>query len=242
MASRVELRNVPGGSLLTSREVSNARFITAVALTRTAKDIEAEGKRLMRAKLRDPRPYTLRAQAVRPATKQTLEAETFFREFAGKGIAAGKYLRPLEEGGQRRQKRSELALLRRGILKAGELLTPVSGGPFDNNDNGLGGKYTRLLSALSASSDPMQDRTAKSTARAKRKGRRPLQYFVVRNGATSDAIWERRGSKTAPVLWIVRSATYRPVLDFQGTARRVAQERMPAQWERAFSQFGGPRR
>lgn len=228
MPSRVELI---GGRLDQSSAVKQARYAAALALTQTAKDVEAEGRALMRSTFTRLRPFTLNAQAVRPANKGNLRAEVFFREFAGKGIAAGKYLQPQVHGGARRAKRSEVALRAIGILKPTEFLTPFPGGPFDHNGPGLGGQYTRMLSDFRGNPDQLQNRTARSLKRAKVKGRQPARYF-----RRADLIFQRQGRTLKPALIIARQPTYSPRFRWDEMAERVSADRMSSNWAQAINQ------
>src|SRR6185369_12985592 len=68
------------------------RFAAAVALTKTAKAVEVAEKHEMSDVFDRPTPNTINSTYVKPATRQTLTAEVGIKNFAGKGIAASKYL------------------------------------------------------------------------------------------------------------------------------------------------------
>lgn len=73
-------------------------FATALALTRTARDIKANSEKRLRRRLDRPTPFTLRAFAVRRATKRRLAAEVFAKD------RQAAYLSFAEDGGTRRPK------------------------------------------------------------------------------------------------------------------------------------------
>lgn len=233
--SGARVTGLSGGSLASARQVKQARFATAVALTRTAKDIEAAAVARMKQVLSDPRPYTLRALAVRPATKASLRAETFFREFAGKGVAAGKYLRALEFGGVRRFKKFERALQRSGVIEPFEFAIPADGGSIDlRGSANVGGVYNRILSGLRANPDPLSNTPSLERGRrGVRKARSRAKFF--RSGRF---IWERLSrSNVRPVLVIVtRAPTYSPILGFGRLADETARRWMPVRYAEAMRQ------
>lgn len=192
-------------------------FATARALTLTAKAVEQAGIARMRAVISDPRPYTLRAQQVTPASRDNLNAAVEFRQRVGVGIGAGKYLRPLEFGGARGPKRSEVALRSTGMIGPNEFVTPAKGGPLDNNGPAIGGIYRRIIAAAKMS--PVRF-NAKGTRRLK--SRRKARYW--RNGMI---IWERvNGDAARPVLIVTtKTPSYAPKLGFAALADKVSREK-----------------
>ncbi|SFI35664.1 hypothetical protein [Albimonas pacifica] len=244
--SRVTVR----GSLSRSPVARQMRFAAAVALTRTAQDVKAATQTMLQQKLDQPSRWTLNSVAITPATKANLTSRVFFKEWAGKGVAAGKYLIHMETGGVRRAKRFEAALIRAGILIEGQRVIPADGGSLDAPGRNVGGRYTRLLSALRASSDPYQNASLANIRKGKNGLRKRSAYtaWVQRDDAgQAVAIWERgtfthdRSDGTSsriytarPVLLVVGGARYAPTLDFRGLAARTVRDRWPARMREAL--------
>ena len=244
--SRVTIR----GSLSRSPAARQARFAAAVALTRTAQDVKAATQSMLERKLDQPSRWTLNSVAIEPATKANLTARVFFKEWGGKGVAAGKYLVHMETGRQRAAKRFEAALIRAGVLMPGQRVVPADGSSFDSAKGNLGRRYTRLLSALRASSDPFQNASLRNINRTKSGRRKRSAYtaWVQRDDAgQAIAIWERgtfsearRDGSTArihsgrPALIVINGARYAPTLDFHGVAARTVRARWPERMREAF--------
>lgn len=234
--SRVTVR----GSLSRSPVARQMRFAAAVALTRTAQDVKAATQTMLQQKLDQPSRWTLNSVAIKPATKANLTSRVFFKEWAGKGLAAGKYLIHMEGGWARAPKRFERALIARGVIEPGQFVIPADGGSIDLADlsgRRTGGLYQRILSGLQASRDAWQDQTPRSILRRRASGREALRYWVQRDReGYAVAIWERINKKVArPVLIVVgRAPVYEPTLDFQGLAARTVRERWPERMREAL--------
>lgn len=214
-------------------------FATVVALTRTAQAGKDDLREAMVREIDRPTDYTLNSVQVRPATKANPQAEISLKEF-GAGIAPAKYLRPQIQGGPRSQKRFERALQAAGLLPAGWYAVPASGAPFDAYGNVPGRFHTQILSALRASSDPMQNRTARSI---KRRGRRLAEFFVLaaRRGKLPPGIYQRyrfaMGNAVRPVfVFSGTPPTYQKRLSFYETIQLTVRNRFPAEFVKAFEQ------
>jgi hypothetical protein len=99
----------------------------------------------------------------------------------GSGIVPERYLAAEIEGGQRREKASERALERMGILKPGMDVVPGADAPLDAYGNIPGSVMVRILSRLKAFSGQGYriNATAKSTA-ALRGGRQTNRHRLLR--------------------------------------------------------------
>lgn len=124
-----------------------APYVTRLAQTRIAQAVKTEAVARMDTAFDRPTPYTKNAFWVRAATKSNPVAEVYTREFAGKGVAAGKYLAPNVYGGQRRQKRSEVLVS--GLAGQQVYMVPDLV-PKDAYGNVNRGQIVRMLSALRA--------------------------------------------------------------------------------------------
>jgi hypothetical protein len=216
-------------------------FVTAYALTKTGQDVKQAEYDEMKRVFDRPTPYALNSLGLKTATKKDLTAEVFYKDFGG--TPAERYLGPNVEGGPRRHKSHEKALISAGILKAEEYAVPAAGVKLDSYGNIPGSFLTRMLSQLKASRDPNQNMTPKS-----RKGaisRAGGQFFVLRPKAGKGAgIYQRiTGSggsgKLVPILAFVRAPQYRPRFSFYDVATRVATSRITEHvrdgWQRAMA-------
>lgn len=212
-------------------------FLTAAALTKTAQDIKAAELDVMMRVFDRPTRFTLGALYVKPATKVDLTAVVEFKAGFGKSVPAWRYLGPSVEGGGRAKKGHERALERAGILKADEWAVPSKSLAVDSNGNVPGSVFTRILSQVQASPDPMQNMTPKSRKRATKKVGR---YFVMRGRAgVHDGIYNRApdGRAIVPVLLFVRQPKYEKRFPFYETAKATYDQRVApnfrAAWQRS---------
>ena len=146
------------------------------------------------------------------------------------GVDPQQVLQAQEFGGQRRDKRSEIALMRAGILPRG-MQTAIPATPFPGSDDGHGnlrGPFlVQLIAYFQAFGEQgyksnMKDKTKRALERGSKRsiGRR---YFVsygrMRGGArlTRRGEYDARASNLAPGIWAVVGSTgadVRPVLMF----------------------------
>ena len=191
-------------------------FATALALTRIAQDVKKAETGLLKT-LDRPTPYTLRAIAIRPATKERLESRVFVKDESVKGVPAAKYLMPQYRGGRRRHKSHEKLLQRFGQMPSGWYAVPGKDVRLNRYGNVTGAQITKILSDLRSMYDPQQNRAEG------RKGR----YFVMRNRyGRATGVYERVGKKRVKsILHYVRDVHYRKRLDFDGVAVKVIERR-----------------
>jgi hypothetical protein len=208
-------------------------FVTAYALTKTAKDIEAEAVAVMARVFDRPTRFTLNALFVKPATKTDLTAAVRFKEGFG-SIPAWRYLGPEVEGGRRAKKSHELALERAGIMDANEYAVPAKGVKLDAHGNMRGGDITRILSALGANPDAHQNTTARSKKRKPGRG----TYLVVRGSTAPDGIYHRAGGRNIiPVILFVKPPTYQKRFPFYETAQRILQQRFSVNFREGWQRY-----
>jgi hypothetical protein len=212
-----------------------AKALTDIAF-QTRKAMQEE----MRAVFDRPTPYVVSSVIVRPATPDRLEANVLPTYGGGKGIDPQQILAAQAEGGARRDKRSESALRRVGLLPAG-YQTAIPEQPYPGSDDGRGnlrGPFiVRLLSYLQAFGE--QGYRANMTARRRAKleargvtaeGYRTIAgvaFFVAIPGRArtrhlAPGIWAKSGTGGVvlkPVLMFVRAGTYSRRLDMARVAR-----------------------
>ena len=199
-------------------------FVMSFALTNAMKDARTAEVETMGSVFDRPTRYTLNSLQVVPATKTNLRAELRPKEFGGR--PAWKYLGPEIEGGPRRHKGFERALIARGLLRSNEYVVPSENLKLDANGNVPGSVITQILSALGASRDGHQNTTKKS---AKRKREYNRSYVVIR-GRGQDGIYIRQGRFRVLVMLFVGAPKYSPRFPFYERAREV----VPAAFNKHF--------
>lgn len=185
-------------------------FATALALTKTAQELKLVQIAEMNRVFANPSPYTINALAVRPATKQKLRSEVFFKEFAGKGTPAFKYLMPNIKGEGRRQKRHEKALQLNGKMTKGGYTIPARNIPLNAYGNLEGKFYRQILSQVGAAGEQNITKTSRTGKKTKSK------YFPI----AEVGIFERVGKQIRPVLIYIDQPRYKKVYDFYGISRK----------------------
>ncbi|MCQ4271065.1 hypothetical protein NA655_08530 [Pseudomonas kuykendallii] len=207
-------------------------FATALALTTTAKMVEAELQSEMRTVFDRPTPYTLNSLRVFPATKEKLVARVWMKDESDKAAPATRWLTPQVYGGQRQDKRSEKLLRARGILPDGKYIVPGRDAKLDQFGNIGRGQLQKIISGLGA----QFDRYANSTDSKRSIGNR-RRYFVLRNSAGPIGIAERTGrgrDKVKLLLAFAGRPGYRKDFDFFGVGDRVAEEQLDVQFRLAL--------
>lgn len=214
------------------------KFATVVALTRTAKAVkDAEVAEMARVFDR-PTRYTLNALYVRPATMARPEASVGFKDFAGKGTPAWKYLGPQIEGGARRRKRFETSLARAGLLPQGMFAVPGDAADLDAYGNMARGQIVKILSDLKAFGEVgyVANRRGRGNSRRRRRAER---YFVGGFGRARPlppGIYKRVGDGPAvPVVAYVRAPRYRRRFDFFRIAERTVNATFQREFDRALA-------
>lgn len=213
----------------------------AAAYAKAINDTAFQVRRTMQEEMRTvfdrPTPYILASVQFKAATPERLETEVLPTYFGGKGIDPQKILDAQEGGGTRRDKRSESALRRVGILPSG-YQTSIPETPYpgtaDAYGNIKGSVVTQLIAYFQAFGEQgyranTTDKRKKSIQRgtAKTAGRR---YFVSygrlrgnRSSHLAPGIWAASGTHgvdVRPVLMFVKTANYRK----RFTMERVAQK------------------
>lgn len=225
---------------LTELEKEQLPFAMALALTRTAWDARDAIRAEMQVAFDRPTPYTLNAQEVFGAKKDRLFAQVEIKYTAGKGIAPSYWLAPEVQGGARRDKRSEEALRRRGLLPQGQYVVPGAGARLDRYGNMQRGQVTKMLSGLMAAEMTSgYSANASSSARSKKKGN-ARRFFVIRRGSERIGIGERlkwgAGSRNSwhVLLAFVRKPEYSKMLKFYEIAEKTAADRLPIRFREAM--------
>jgi hypothetical protein len=169
-----------------------------------------------------PTPFTQNSIRYQVATRETLQAMVYISDDAAKGISPRKYLFPEIEGGGRNYKRSEKALIAKGMMRPDQHIVPARGIDLDAFGNVSGPLMTRILSRLSAFGE--MGYAANASDRTKRKlkrqglashrvadvdGRRQADgtnYFIARSKGDREPLGVYQliaKGKVVPVLYFV---------------------------------------
>jgi hypothetical protein len=210
------------------------------AINWTLFDTIEENQKLMRRVIDRPTRFTLNSQKYKKATASDLHGAIGFREFAGKGIGAGKYLRPIVFGGGRRHKRHEVALREKGILGPGKYFVPAPGVRLNAYGNIPGSRYVKILSQLKAF--PEEGYIANWRQKRIDAGKDPDgqdgQYFVPRRGSKLRyGIYLRHGEGRGdikPILIEINAPRYSRTFDFFGASQRTSRAIFPPKFARAL--------
>lgn len=221
-------------------------FATALALTRTAEIAGKDAAREMARVFDRPTSYTLKSVRIVPATKARLWADVKLKDDQNKGTPAAKYLAPEIQGGARRHKRAELALIRKGLMKPDQFAVPLPAAGLDAYGNLSGAKWVRILSSLKAFGE--QGYTANQTARSKRRNKGALSSLWVANsrmrlsrGGTGKGganippgIYSTQGGKLTLLVLFVSAPNYRKRLGFYEVVRDAYVKHFQEQFGKAF--------
>jgi hypothetical protein len=197
-----------------------------------------EWQREMREQFDRPTPYIIKSVYVRKATPERLSVDIEPTYFGGKGVDPQKILQAQEFGGTRRDKRSEAALRRIGILPAGyQTVIPATAfpGSDDGRGNVRGGFLVRLLSYFQALGEQgyRANMTEKRKARLHKgnKGREGVRFFIsygrLRSGPAehlAPGIWAATGQDgfiVRPVLMFVHGGYYESRINRERVAERA---------------------
>jgi hypothetical protein len=208
-------------------------FAVAVALTKTAKDVQSAVKQEMQDVFERPVAYTLNSVFVKAATKQSLEAKVWLKDNPfGKGTPANRYLAPQIFGGSRELKGMELALQSAGLMAQGDYAVPAAGAQLDANGNVRRAQIVQILSQLKVQRKAGFESRASGSAASKRAvARQGVTYFALpaaTRGLKPGIYLKRKfahGSAIRPVFIFVPKVQYRIRLKFFAVGEQTARVR-----------------
>lgn len=240
-------------------------FAASRAINEMAKRVEAKTYDELR-KLDRPSPYTMRALAVKRSTKSDLTAIVGIRGSApglgydapGKGTPWERALGHHFDGGARRWKKFEAALMKVGILPAGMAAVPPSDSSWavqlDQYGNIPPSMIRLLLSYFSAAEMTggyMANMSDRRRAKLHGIGRSAsgfkvingVMYFAVprkssRTHNLHPGIWAKRGTHgadLAPVMLFVRRPAYQKRIDLQRIASDVVNTGFQSVFDKEFA-------
>ncbi len=214
------------------------RFATAVALTRTAKDVERALQAELRSEIDRPTPYTLKSTYTDVAKPAKLEATVWFknRNLGKNRRSSSDILGHLFSGGTRQHKALEEWLMRAGYISPGEFVAPGDAAKIDQYGNLSRGQIAQILSQLKAGADPTQYAT--KSKRSQRKQQRAGVMFWSRGGKLPRGVWMRHsfgfGSAVKPILIVVGRPDYGVMFDLDELGRRVSRAKFDGHFREAL--------
>lgn len=206
-------------------------FAAALAITKTAKSVEARLQSDMASAFKSPSPYVKRATFTQIANKRDLTATVGIKDMkpAG-GTAPSLLLKEHFTGGARGRKPFEKAIETIGGLPHGWRAIPGSGIKLDAYGNPSRKEISEMLGAL---------RTKMQVFKGRGKRQMLIGYFIVPVGATTHlhpGIYKRMARQSIKPLFIfVQSAAYKKVIDFERSANEVVAREFQPNFDAAFS-------
>jgi hypothetical protein len=191
-----------------------------------------------------PTPWTVNAIRYR-VSEEGNAAVIYVTDDRAKGISAQKFLRAEVMGGPRADKRSERALIARGLMEPDQQIEPGNDLRLDRYGNIPSGVMTRVLSGLGAHRETgfVANATARSRARFAKQKRAVRStgtpFFVRRDrGGRPMGVYELMGRHhVRPVLVFGRIATYHARLKLQDLVDRFAAKIAPVQIRRVLHEL-----
>lgn len=215
-----------------------AREAYAKAVNDTAFQVRRKMQAEMASVFDRPTPYILRSIQFKSATPDKLYTEVLPTYYGGKGVDPQKILDAQAGGGSRRDKRSESALRRVGLLPQG-YQTVIPAVPFQGSQDSFGNIKGSFLVQLISYFRAFGEQGYKANITEKRKraiqagtkqmaGRR---YFVSfgklrgnRSSHLAPGIWAAMGTggvDVRPVLMFVKAGNYKVRLDLDAIAAKA---------------------
>ena len=183
-----------------------------------------------------PTRWTMQAVQINRATIDKPWLSIWINDDPNKGTPASVYLSPQIEGGARRHKRFERALIMRGLMSPMAYAVPGKQAPLDQHGNVPGAFIVRVLSDLQA----FGEQGYRANRRGKRRGARRTNYFFVPAHGSSlrpGVYWHMPNGMLGVVFAFVSRPAYAKRYDWYGTAdrafHRVALRHMTEELERA---------
>jgi hypothetical protein len=200
LVKQLEGLNARGISFATGRATNNVAFKIRDGWKEKAKQVFDR-----------PTRFTENSVLVRKATRQNPFAKVFVRDEAGQSIAPEVYLQQQVLGGERRLKRSEVALRSLGLLPSGFRAVPGNGLRLDRSGNVPGRTMKAILDELS---------------KAPNTGDRGLFALKASRGKLLPGIYRRRQKNArerfvTPLIIFVKTPRYTPRLEIFQYAREV---------------------
>lgn len=209
------------------------KFAAAVAMTKTAKDIEARLKGEMAGAFESASPYTARSTFSTAARKERLEAVIGIKDKApARGTSPATILKEHfapGTGTQRGNKPFEKALMALGVLPNGWRVVIGNAMPRDAYGNPKRAAVTEILGAM---------KSRMQVAKGRGKKMQLVGYFAIQPGSGSrlePGIWWRSGRSIKPMLIFVPAASYAQRVDLDKIGRETAQKAFDKHFDAALA-------
>lgn len=239
----------------------NALFSAAIALSKTAKDVQARTYQEFTRVFDRPTPMTMKSLWVKTAKPNDLSAMVYMKDkpLGGKNpLSMAEMLGHHFYGGTRTRKALEGLLTRYNFMLPGEFLVQGSGARLDAYGNISRGQIQQIISQLKIKRAGF-DNTPTASARSRRNVRRagiifwsygpdakrtPLVdkqtgiEYGYKGGSASHlakGAWVRVGRTIAPLLLVVKSVSYKRRINWEALARPVIQDNFWRHFETAFN-------
>jgi len=167
-----------------------------------------------------PTPWALGGLRFKMATRAHPLVRIWLEEFGGKGIPAAAFLAAEIEGGTRKHKRFEKALIAKGLMPPGSFAVPGAQAPLDAYGGVPGSFIVRMLSDLQA----FGEQGYRANRRGKRRGNKKTNYFFVPPKGSHlkpGVYWHMPNRMVGRVFTFVSSVSYRKRYDFYGVGQRA---------------------
>lgn len=221
-------------------------YATSVALNRAAFLSLDDIKHEVNDSFDRPTPWIQKSARYTKATKTNLSLTFGYDVFGNKqGVTAGKVLRAQVAGGERKLKRFEIALRRKGVLPNGMFAVPGDAaddlGMIDRFGNMKGSAIVQILSKLEAFQEMGFTANVVNKKRKRAPGR-DRYYWVGKPGRNTPlGVWlvDEKGGKRGrlrPVLVFVNSTNYEKRYDFQFAARTALLKHFDPEFDKALAQ------
>lgn len=209
-------------------------FATSRALNAAAAAATRATSIAMRSVFDRPTPWVMKSVRYTKSDKRKLTATVDFDFWGNKhGVTVAHVLAAEIHGGQRKNKRHEIALQRAGILPAGMGVVPGPAAKLDQYGNMGSGQIVQIMSWFQAFGEQgywsnMRDGGKRLGRDNKKTGQKGFAYFALQKpyGKLAPGIYQRfqfgSGSAVKPVMFFVRMPNYKRRFDFYGIAERQA--------------------
>lgn len=217
-----DVRTNSAAVMLGLRQLREQRIPLAMmdAANATGRYIHAALRSEMQQVFDRPSPWALGGLRFKLATARVPVVSIWLEEFGGKGIAAAQFLAAEIEGGQRKHKRFEKALIGRGLMPSGMYAVPGRMAPLDQYGNVPGSFIVRMLSDLQA----FGEQGYRANRAGSRRGARKTNYFFVPPPGSRlppGVWWHLPNGLLGSVFLFVSKTAYRKRYDFYGVGQRA---------------------
>lgn len=193
-------------------------YAASAALTRTAKLAQTALIADMARSFEQPTAYTLGATFITPASKDNLVARIGIKNNPGKNTTPENFLLPQVQGGQRREKRFEIAMRLAGFMAPGERAMPGAGVARDGNGNVSASTIRNILRQTNV------------------KGSGIFAGSVGRKGTRG--IWQRTGKRIKPLFVFTTSLpSYTMRFDFDAATEKAARANFAIEFYKAAKEI-----